>query len=63
LKVALYLHFPFCLQKCRYCSFNSLPICQIVSCEERRKLIERYLNAEDNMKMVDDFLDEAGEIH
>jgi oxygen-independent coproporphyrinogen-3 oxidase len=45
LKVALYLHFPFCLQKCRYCSFNSLPICQIVSCEERRKLIERYLNA------------------
>ncbi|HHY40370.1 MAG TPA: radical SAM family heme chaperone HemW [Syntrophaceticus sp.] len=23
---ALYIHFPFCLQKCRYCSFNSIPI-------------------------------------
>jgi len=26
--IALYIHFPFCLQKCRYCSFNSIPIPQ-----------------------------------
>lgn len=45
MKAALYLHFPFCLQKCRYCSFNSLPLFQIVSREERSELIDRYLEA------------------
>ncbi|HBI27685.1 MAG TPA: coproporphyrinogen III oxidase [Peptococcaceae bacterium] len=45
MKAALYLHFPFCLQKCRYCSFNSLPLSQIVSHEERMGLTDRYLKA------------------
>lgn len=45
MKIALYLHFPFCLQKCRYCSFNSLSLSQIVAHVERQELIDRYLKA------------------
>ncbi len=36
---ALYIHFPFCLQKCRYCSFNSIPV------PEDDMLVTGYLQA------------------
>lgn len=37
--IAFYIHFPFCLQKCRYCSFNSMPV------PENNILVTRYLQA------------------
>jgi len=40
-RLALYLHFPFCLQKCRYCSFNSIPLPH----DDRGKLAESYIHA------------------
>lgn len=36
---AIYVHFPFCLKKCRYCSFNSFPL------PEDGVLVSRYLQA------------------
>ncbi|MDD2360432.1 MAG: radical SAM family heme chaperone HemW [Syntrophaceticus schinkii] len=41
MKIGLYLHFPFCLQKCCYCSFYSLPLPQ----NDQGKLAERYIDA------------------
>lgn len=41
MSTALYLHFPFCLQKCRYCSFNSLPLPH----DDQGKLAESYIQA------------------
>ena len=41
MKAALYLHIPFCLQKCRYCSFNSHPLPQ----NDQGKLAEKYIDA------------------
>lgn len=40
--IALYLHFPFCLRKCRYCAFNSLPL---PAGKEGESLAARYLTA------------------
>jgi len=37
--IALYIHIPFCLQKCRYCSFNSIPI------PKNDLLVTKYLQA------------------
>ncbi|MCE5312656.1 MAG: radical SAM family heme chaperone HemW [Nitrospiraceae bacterium] len=34
---SLYIHIPFCLSKCRYCDFNSIPL--------NHKLSERYVGA------------------
>jgi oxygen-independent coproporphyrinogen-3 oxidase len=38
--ISLYLHFPFCLQKCRYCAFNSIPL---PLGEDGSSLVTRYL--------------------
>lgn len=41
MRTALYLHFPFCLQKCRYCSFNSIPLPQ----DDQGRLAASYIHA------------------
>lgn len=40
--IALYLHFPFCLKKCHYCSFNSFPLPQS---DQGRITARGYLDA------------------
>lgn len=40
--IALYLHFPFCLRKCRYCAFNSSPL---PAGEEGKSLAAGYVAA------------------
>src|SRR5574340_1540938 len=33
MRLSLYIHFPFCLQKCLYCDFNSLADSQIAAAD------------------------------
>lgn len=40
--LAIYLHIPFCVKKCRYCAFNSIPL---PPGEDGAPLISRYLQA------------------
>lgn len=40
--LAVYIHVPFCMRKCRYCAFYSLPL---EGRSEARALIQRYLEA------------------
>ena len=37
-KLAIYVHIPFCKQKCKYCDFNSFPVSLDIT-------IENYINA------------------
>lgn len=37
MKTGIYVHIPFCLKKCRYCSFNSIPF--------KKKTAEEYIAA------------------
>lgn len=40
--IGLYIHIPFCLKKCFYCDFNSIPVLEN---NKNQKLIKRYMNA------------------
>jgi len=40
--IGLYIHIPFCLKKCFYCDFNSIPVAADI---EKQKLTKRYMNA------------------
>ncbi|GHT48859.1 hypothetical protein FACS1894102_2640 [Spirochaetia bacterium] len=42
---SLYIHIPFCLKKCDYCSFFSVPIAGEFPCNERNSTVEKYLSA------------------
>ncbi len=37
MEIGIYIHIPFCIRKCHYCSFNSV--------EYKQDLIEQYINA------------------
>ncbi len=41
MRIGLYLHFPFCLQKCHYCAFNSLPLSQT----KQGSLVAKYIDS------------------
>src|SRR3972149_10043877 len=40
--LGLYIHIPFCVKKCFYCDFNSIPVSENIG---NQKLIKRYMNA------------------
>jgi oxygen-independent coproporphyrinogen-3 oxidase len=40
--LSLYIHTPFCNQKCAYCSFSSFPVDQL---KDQEKMLDDYTKA------------------
>ena len=45
MNIGIYIHFPFCIQKCIYCDFYSVPL-GINNNEDIRKIYFEYLKKE-----------------